>query len=148
MLAAAIGAATVSTLVLVASVTDLRNRRIPNLLNGFGLISGLLWLGLVDPGELPARLMASLAVTVPLGVLSLASRNAFGMGDVKLIAVLAIFLGWAVLPVVLVPAMAAAATFGLLLARLRRVPPGRVSLPLAPFLALPTLGWSVVVLQA
>lgn len=147
MLAAAIGAATVSTLVLVASVTDLRTRRIPNLLNGLGLISGILWLGLVHPGELPARLLASLAVSVPLGILSLASRNAFGMGDVKLIAVLAIFLGWAVLPVVLIPAMAGAASFGLLQARLRRLPPSRVSLPLAPFLALPTLGWSVVALQ-
>ena len=146
-MAAAIGAVAVSSLVLVASVTDLRNRRIPNFLNGLGLISGLLWLALVDPGELPERLLVSLVVTVPLGVLSLASRNAFGMGDVKLIAVLAIFLGWAVLPVVLIPAMAGAASFGLLLARLRRVPPARVSLPLAPFLALPTLCWSVFALQ-
>ena len=147
MFPAITGAATVSALVLAAAIADLRARRIPNVLNGCGLIAAIAWLALADPGVIPGRFLASGAIALPLAALSLKSPDAFGMGDVKLIAVLALFLGWSVLPLVLVPAMAAAASFGLLAALWRGVGPGSVSLPLAPFLALPTLGWAAVTLQ-
>lgn len=140
-------AITVSALVLAASITDLRTRRIPNILNGCGLFAAIAWLALADPGVIPERLLASGTLALPLGALSLNSPSAFGMGDVKLIAILALFLGWPMLPFVLVPATAAAASFGLVVALRQGVRPGSVSLPLAPFLALPTLGWAALILQ-
>jgi len=146
--AALTGAVISSALVLAASITDLRSRRIPNALTGLGAVLALGWLVLVHSDALPERVIALGVLILPLGVLSLAKPEAFGMGDVKLIAVLTLFFGWPVLPAVLVPAMACAALFGLALAALRRVRPGLVSMPLAPFMVLPTLAWAASLVHA
>jgi leader peptidase (prepilin peptidase) / N-methyltransferase len=137
-----------SVLVVVATITDLRSRRIPNLLTGGGFIAGICWFLLFDPDGLLERVVVCVAVALPLGLLSLTRPDAFGMGDVKLIAVLALLIGWPVLPVVLVPAMAGAASFGFALAALRRAAPGPTTVPLAPFLAAPALVWAVFALPA
>jgi leader peptidase (prepilin peptidase)/N-methyltransferase len=148
VLAAISGALISSALVLVASVTDLRSRRIPNTLTGLGAISAVGWLALFDPSALPERVIVLGALILPLGILSLSRPDAFGMGDVKLIAVLTLLFGWPVLPAVLVPALAGAALFGLALAALRHVRPGLVALPLAPFMVLPTLVWSALAVHS
>lgn len=141
------GAVISSSLVLGASVTDLRCRRIPNVLTGLGAVAAVGWLCLANPEVLPERAVALGAVVLPLGVLSLGRPGSFGMGDVKLIAVLTLVMGWPVLPVVLVPAMAGAALFGLGWAAFRKARLAEMSLPLAPFIALPTLVWSVLMIQ-
>ena len=129
-----------SDLILVlilatATVTDLRCRLIPNRLLLVGVAIGLPLLALADPGSLGTRIEAMAAAGAAFLLVSLIRPDGFGMGDVKLIATMGLFLGAAVLEAVMV-ALCAASLFGLiLLVRDGRGALGS-TLPFAPFLAL------------
>ncbi len=136
-LLAALSAATLLTsTVAVASVTDLRRREIPNRLTG---TAGLLGLGVAAAGGGAAGMGKAAAFGVmaalPLLVVALARPDGMGMGDVKLVAVIGTFLGVAVWTALLL-ALGLAALTGTMISLSTRTPPGRVALPLAPFLAL------------
>jgi len=119
-------AALVAVLVPAAAI-DLRRRIIPNRLLSAGTAAGLALLALADPGALPAHLAAALGAGGFFLAAALLRPGGLGMGDVKLAAVLGLYLGGAVVVALLV-ALVAATVVGLA---------GRRStLPLGPFLAL------------
>lgn len=133
-------AITVCLVLLVGSITDLRDRVIPDLLTfpaaGLVVVSALL----AGPpfGDFLSGALTAVMVCLPLGALSVLRPDSFGMGDVKLIGVMSLAAGPAVwLP--LVAGFGTATGFGLLRARSKDLRPGETSLPLAPFLAVPGL---------
>ncbi|MEA4966112.1 MAG: prepilin peptidase [Oscillospiraceae bacterium] len=90
---AALGAMLLSAL-LVLSVIDLRTREIPAGLNWFILALGILRL-LLDLQNWQLHVIGFFAVALPLYLLFLLSGGtAIGGGDVKLMAVCGLFLGW------------------------------------------------------
>ena len=130
----------VSALVLflvlvISSATDLITRRIPNSLTGTAAAVAVLLacLGL-SAGPIEVVVVAAM-LSLPLGALAILRPDGFGMGDVKLVGVMALFMGWEVwLPLTF--GLAGATFFGAAAALFERSSPRSVSLPLAPFLAL------------
>jgi leader peptidase (prepilin peptidase)/N-methyltransferase len=135
----------VFVLVLVAAgIIDLRSRRIPNRLLATGVAAGLPLLALADPGSLPGRIAAMGLAGGTFLAVALIRPDGFGMGDVKLIATMGLFLGDAVLAAVLI-ALCAGSLLGVgLLARDGRYA-AKATFPFGPFLALggllALLGW-------
>lgn len=122
------------TLVIV-SVTDVRRRVIPNRAL---LVSVAVWLGIavLTGGEGAASaLIAAVVVASPLLVAALVRPDGMGMGDVKLVAVIALYLGWGAWAALLI-GLGLAGFTGVLIALGSRRPPSETSLPLAPFLAV------------
>jgi leader peptidase (prepilin peptidase)/N-methyltransferase len=139
--------AVLTGLMLAVAVVDLKSMIIPNRLVIFGIISGLL-LGFLR-GR-PDWLEMALGCVTGGGILllvSFVSRGGMGMGDVKLGAVLGIYLGWPwVLTAIFLAAFAGAVTGALLIASRRGT--RQLKIPFGPFLALGTvigflrsLGW-------
>ena len=93
----AISAGTLAALLLVAAWHDIKNHRIPNLLVVAGVLIGFFlrarvdgWSGAADGGQ---GLALGLAVLLPFYVMRM-----LGAGDVKLMAMVGVFLGpWGVL---------------------------------------------------
>lgn len=135
--------ATVVCLALVAgSVTDLRSRVIPDVITlPAAAVIGLsaLLAGPPFAGLLSGTLTAAM-ICLPLGALSILRPASFGMGDVKLIAVMSLAAGPAVWAPLIV-GFGIATGYGFLRARAEGVGPGDAALPLAPFLALPGLAF-------
>jgi leader peptidase (prepilin peptidase)/N-methyltransferase len=130
-----------ASLVLVlaiASLTDLRARIVPNRLT---LAAALFGLGLAATGgaaKLGFAALTGLAVAAPLLSAALVRPEGMGMGDVKLVGVLGIYLGWQAWPALLGGLFLAGLT-GVLISLGTRTPPSQVALPLVPFLALGAL---------
>ena len=122
----------------VGSITDLRHRLIPDVVT-FPAAGAIGLAGLVsgspEGGLLPGLLTVAL-ICLPLGALSILRPGSFGMGDVKLIAVMALAAGPAVW-VPLIPGLGLATGFGLFSAVRGRTGLTGKTLPLAPFLAAP-----------
>lgn len=122
-------------LLAAVTLTDLERRVIPNaiLLAGAGMAVAIVLVS--DPASLGERALAAGAAGGFLLVAALAYPRGMGMGDVKLAAVLGLFLGRAVAPAMLI-ALAAGALVGIVLV-LRHGPGARKqAIPFGPFLAL------------
>ena len=120
--------------LLTISLCDVRSYRIPNVLVGLGSLAALFLLLLTGKPALASALLGLAAGALPLLVLALAFPGGMGMGDVKLAAMLGLYLGWPLvwLAVFLGAFLASLAGVGLLLAgRKKRKDP----LPFGPFLA-------------
>lgn len=130
----ALGLAFVSILVTV-SVTDLERRVIPNRVLLAGALFGIAVLAAADPEGLPERAIAASAAGGFLLLGAVSNREGMGMGDVKLAALMGLYLGPAVVPALLV-AFTSGALVGLaIIAREGGQARGR-ALPFAPCLAL------------
>ncbi|HYU61490.1 MAG TPA: prepilin peptidase [Solirubrobacterales bacterium] len=123
------------TMLAVITLTDLERRVIPNVVLIAGAVVAIAIVAPTDSDSLPERAIAAAAAGGLLLVAALAYAGGMGMGDVKLGAVMGLYLGRAVAPALLVGfAVGALVGIGLLLrhgaaARKRAVPFG-------PFLAL------------
>jgi prepilin signal peptidase PulO-like enzyme (type II secretory pathway) len=122
-------------MLAVVTVTDLRERLIPNRVLIAALATGLPLLALADPGALPGRLGAALAGGGVSLVIALARPGAFGLGDVKLIATIGLFLGEPVVDAILV-ALLGGALLGLVLFARHGRAAAKLTIPFGPFLAL------------
>lgn len=128
--------------LVVGSITDLRNRLIPDFVTfpAAGAIGiAELLPGNPEGGLFPGLLTVAL-VCLPLGALSILRPGSFGMGDVKLIAVMALAAGPAVW-VPLIPGLGLATGYGLASAARARTGLTGKTLPLAPFLAGPGIAF-------
>ncbi|HEU5253318.1 MAG TPA: prepilin peptidase [Solirubrobacterales bacterium] len=130
----ALGLLFVSTLVAV-TLTDLELRLIPNKIL---LVSALLGVGVAvvgDPGSLPERAVAAAAAGGLLFAAALAYPRGMGLGDVKLAAVMGLYLGCNVAPAIFV-ALLAGALVGLAMIAREGAAARKKGIPFGPFLAL------------
>jgi leader peptidase (prepilin peptidase) / N-methyltransferase len=127
-----LGLAFVLLLVPVAFI-DLDHRIIPNKLTGLGAVTALVVLALVDPAALPEHLIAAAGAGGFLLAAALAKPGGMGMGDVKLAAVMGLFLGRAVAPA-LFAALILGSLAGLALMARRGMARG-TTIPFGPWLA-------------
>ncbi len=117
------------------TLTDLERRVIPNAILLVGALLGLGIAAATDAASLPERAAAAAGAGAFLLLFALIYPRGMGMGDVKLAAVMGLFLGVSVLPALLVGiAIGALVGFGLMLAH---GPEARKhAVPFGPFLAI------------
>lgn len=130
----ALGLVFVSVLVAV-SVTDLERRIIPNAVLLWGAGIGLAILAATDPSQLPEHVGAALAAGGLLLLAALLYPRGMGMGDVKLAAVMGLFLGRSVGPALLV-ALLAGSVVGIAMIARQGAAARKAAIPFGPFLAL------------
>jgi leader peptidase (prepilin peptidase)/N-methyltransferase len=129
-----LGLVFVSVLVTV-TVTDLERRIIPNKVLLVAAVLGIAIAAVGDPGSLPERLAAAAGAGGLLLAAALAYPQGMGLGDVKLAAVMGLFLGRNVAPALLV-ALLAGSIVGLILIVRRGAAARKDAIPFGPFLAL------------
>ncbi|MFL5834254.1 MAG: prepilin peptidase [Solirubrobacterales bacterium] len=129
----ALGLLFVSTLVAV-TVTDLELRLIPNKVLLVSALLGVVTAAVVDPGSLPERALAAAAAGGLLFAAALAYPRGMGLGDVKLAAVMGLYLGREVAPAIFV-ALLAGALVGLVMIAREGAAARKKGIPFGPFLA-------------
>lgn len=132
---ALLGLALVLLLVPITLI-DLDHRIIPNTLTLTGAIVAPAILALTAPGAIPEHLIAAAAGGGFFLVAVLAYPRGMGMGDVKLAAVLGLFLGRAVGPAVFVALIAGTLVGAAVIARKGAQEGRKTAVPFGPFLAL------------
>src|SRR5215211_3543575 len=117
------------------TLTDLERRVIPNAILLAGAAIGLAIVAATDPGSLPERVAAALGAGGFLLLFALVYPRGMGMGDVKLAAVMGLFLGVSVVPALFVGILLGALAGGVVM--LRYGAAGRKqAVPFGPFLAV------------
>lgn len=136
MSSALTGIALAALLVPVALI-DVRRRTIPNRLTLAGAVVALaLAAASGDPGAATQRLLAGAGAGGFLLAAALARPDGMGMGDVKLAAVLGLFLGPAVAIALLVALLGGALAGAWVLARHGAARARAATIPFGPYLAL------------
>jgi leader peptidase (prepilin peptidase)/N-methyltransferase len=130
----AMGLVLVTTLAAI-TLTDLERRIIPNRILVVAALAGGAIAAVTDPASLPERGIAAAAAGGLLLITALVYPAGMGMGDVKLAAVLGIYLGAAVAPALLVGFLAGAAV-GLAMMLRDGAAARKRGVPFGPFLAL------------
>ncbi|HVC06456.1 MAG TPA: prepilin peptidase [Solirubrobacterales bacterium] len=123
------------TLLVAVTLTDLERRIIPNRILLVAAGAGLIITAVGDPGSLPERALAAAAAGGLLFVVALAYPGGMGLGDVKLAAVMGLFLGRSVAPAILV-ALLAGSLVGLVMIARDGAGARKRAIPFGPFLAL------------
>ncbi|HEY8584908.1 MAG TPA: prepilin peptidase [Capillimicrobium sp.] len=124
------------TFCVPIALIDLDHRIIPNRLTAPAAVVAVAIAAIVDPSSLPERLIAAAAGGGAFLLVALAAPQGMGMGDVKLVAVLGLFLGASVAPAIFV-ALVAGVLVGALIMRRKGVRDGRkTAVPFGPFLVL------------
>lgn len=126
-------------LIVPAAVIDLEHRIIPNAITLPGSGLALLLGTALDPSGEPTRLIAGAAAGGFLLLAALAHPGGMGMGDVKLAAMMGLFLGSAVAPAILVALLAGTAVGAVVIARKGAREGRKTAVPFGPFLALGAL---------
>jgi leader peptidase (prepilin peptidase) / N-methyltransferase len=123
-------------LLVPVTLIDLDFRIIPNRLLLVGAAAALALLAAFDPGAIPGHLIAAAAAGGFFLVAAVAYPSGMGMGDVKLAAVLGLFLGRAVGPAILVALVAGTVVGALIIARKGAREGRKTAIPFGPYLAL------------
>jgi leader peptidase (prepilin peptidase)/N-methyltransferase len=121
--------------LVAAAATDLEERIIPNRLMAAAAVLALVLWTLAEPTRLPENLIAGTAAGGLLLIAAVAYPAGMGMGDVKLAAVMGLFLGRSVGPALFV-GFAAGALAGIAIVAARGAAARKQGVPFAPFLAL------------
>jgi leader peptidase (prepilin peptidase) / N-methyltransferase len=124
------------TMLVPVTVIDLEHRIIPNVLTAAGAVVAVAILAATDPDLLPEHLIAGAAAGGFLLAALLAYPRGMGMGDVKLAAVMGLFLGRSVAPALLVALVAGTLVGALIIARKGAAAGRKTAVPFGPFLAL------------
>ena len=124
-----------AVILVAAAATDLEQRIIPNRLMAAGAVLALVLWTIADPGRLPENLIAGAAAGGFLLIAAVAYPAGMGMGDVKLAAVMGLFLGKLVGPALFL-GFAAGALVGIALVAVRGPAARKQGVPFAPVLAL------------
>ncbi|HWM55841.1 MAG TPA: prepilin peptidase [Solirubrobacterales bacterium] len=130
----ALGLVFVTTLAAI-TLTDLERRVIPNRILVVAAVLAVAIAAATDPASLPERAIAAAAAGGLLFLAALAYPRGMGLGDVKLAAVMGLFLGRDVAPAILV-ALLAGSVVGLALIARHGAAARKRAIPFGPFLAL------------
>jgi leader peptidase (prepilin peptidase)/N-methyltransferase len=130
-----LGLVLVGILVPIALI-DLEHRVIPNVILAPAAIAAVV-IGLaLNPSGVPEQLIAGAAAGGFLLLFALAYPRGMGMGDVKLAAVMGLFLGRSVAVAILVAVIAGTIVGGAIMARQGVAKGRKTAVPFGPFLAL------------
>jgi leader peptidase (prepilin peptidase)/N-methyltransferase len=129
-----LGLVFVATLAAI-TLTDLELRIIPNKILLVSAIAGVALAAGLDPSSLPERAIATAAAGGLLFAIAFAYPRGMGMGDVKLAAVMGLYLGRSVAPALLI-GFAAGSLFGLAIIARHGAAARKQAVPFGPFLAL------------
>jgi len=124
----------VSTL-LVVTVTDLERRIIPDKILAVSAMAAIVIVAATDPAGLPERAIAAAVAGGLFFAAALAYPRGMGLGDVKLAAVMGLFLGRDVGPAIFV-ALLSASLVGLAIVARDGAAARKRAIPFGPFLAL------------
>jgi leader peptidase (prepilin peptidase)/N-methyltransferase len=124
-----------AVVLVAAAATDLKERIIPNRLMAAGALLALVLWTIADPARLPENLLSGAAAGGLLLAAAIAYPAGMGMGDVKLAAVMGLFLGRLVGPALFI-GFAAGALVGIALVAAHGSSARKQGVPFAPFLAL------------
>lgn len=122
------------TMLAIVTLTDLERRIIPNKVLLAGAILCLAIAVPTDPGGLPERAIAAAVAGGLFFVVALVQPKGMGLGDVKLVATMGLFLGKAVAPAILIALLAGSAV-GLAIVARRGSEARKLAVPFGPFLA-------------
>ena len=121
--------------LLPIALIDLEHRVIPNVITAPAAVAAIV-IGLaLKPSGVSEQLIAGAAAGGFLLVFVLAYPRGMGMGDVKLAAVLGLYLGRSVAVAVLVAVLAGAVAGGVIMAKLGVAKGRKIAVPFGPFLA-------------
>jgi leader peptidase (prepilin peptidase)/N-methyltransferase len=123
------------TMLLAISLTDLERRIIPNKILLVSAALGVVIAAVADPASLPERAIAAAAAGGLFFAAALLYPRGMGLGDVKLAAVMGLFLGANVATAILVALLAGALVGLAMIARDGAIARTR-AIPFGPFLAL------------
>jgi leader peptidase (prepilin peptidase) / N-methyltransferase len=126
---------TFCALLVVVTLTDLERRVIPNTVLAAGAVAAVGIAAIGDPSSLPERAISGAAAGGFLLLVALVYPRGMGMGDVKLAAVMGLFLGSAVAPALII-GFAIGAVVGLAMIARRGASARKQAVPFGPFLAL------------
>jgi leader peptidase (prepilin peptidase) / N-methyltransferase len=121
--------------LMAATAIDLEYRIIPNKLNFAGAIMVLVVLGLTDISALPGHLLAGVLAGLFFLIPALFFPSGMGMGDVKLVAVMGLFLGRAIVPAVFFAILAGGLISIVILMRSGVKEGRKQGIPFGPYLA-------------
>jgi leader peptidase (prepilin peptidase) / N-methyltransferase len=122
-------------ILAVITLTDIDQRVIPNKALIAGAVICLAIAIPTDPGGVPERLIAAAAGGGVFFLIVVAYPRGMGLGDVKLVATMGLFLGRGLAPAVLA-GLLAGSVIGLALIATRGVDARKMTIPFGPFLAL------------
>jgi leader peptidase (prepilin peptidase)/N-methyltransferase len=122
-------------LLVPVTLIDLDHRIIPNKLMLLGTVVSIALLLLTDAGSLTEHLIAAAAAGGFLLIAALAYPAGMGMGDVKLAAVMGLFLGRSVGPAMLVALVAGSVVGAAIIARKGAQEGRKTAIPFGPYLA-------------
>jgi leader peptidase (prepilin peptidase)/N-methyltransferase len=123
-------------LLVPIALIDLDHRIIPNRLTLIGAVVAPLLLALTDPGALPEHAIAGVAAGGFFLLALLAYPSGMGMGDVKLAAMLGLFLGRDVGPAIFIALLTGTLVGAVVIARKGAREGRKTAVPFGPFLAL------------
>jgi leader peptidase (prepilin peptidase) / N-methyltransferase len=123
-------------LLVPITLIDLDHRIIPNKLTLLGAVLAPLILALTEPGALPEHLIAGAAAGGFFLIVAIAHPPGMGIGDVKLAAVLGLFLGRGVAPALFVAFLAGTLVGAAIVVRKGSRDGRKTAVPFGPFLAL------------
>ena len=133
--AAAVLSGLLVLLLVPCAVVDLEHRIIPNRLTGYGSLAALV-LGLtLNPAGEPQRLLWAAIAGGFLLAAALANPAGMGMGDVKLLGMMGLFLGRPVIVALLLALVGTVVTAGVLATRRGVRATRKTGLPFGPYLA-------------
>jgi leader peptidase (prepilin peptidase) / N-methyltransferase len=132
--ALALGLVFVAVLAAI-TLTDLERRVIPNAILLVGSAIGIAIVAATDPASLPERAIAAAGAFAFLLLVALIYPRGMGMGDVKLAAVMGLFLGASVVPALFV-GIALGGIVGVTLLLIHGQDARKRAVPFGPFLAL------------
>jgi leader peptidase (prepilin peptidase) / N-methyltransferase len=123
-------------LLVPAALIDLEYRVIPNEITGLGAVLAVVLGTALDPSGEPTRLIGGAAAGGFLLLAALAYPRGMGMGDVKLAAMMGLFLGKAVAPAMLIALLSGVLVGVVVIARKGATEGRKTAVPFGPFLAL------------
>jgi leader peptidase (prepilin peptidase)/N-methyltransferase len=123
------------TMLMAVTLTDLERRIIPDKILLVGAVLAVAIAAVTDPGSLPERAIAAAAAGGLFFLAALAYPRGMGLGDVKLAAVMGLFLGRDVGPAI-IAALLAGSLVGLAMIAREGAVARKKAIPFGPFLAL------------
>src|SRR3954453_19318598 len=126
-------------LLVPITLIDLEHHIIPNVLSAIGAVAAIALVIAFQSDELVEHLIAALGAGGFFLIAAIVYPAGMGMGDVKLAAVMALFLGRAVVPAIFAALIAGTVVGAVVIARLGAKEGRKKGIPFGPWLALGSL---------